>query len=247
LRDVIDRTTALRQSSARVRTGDHPYLDAHFRWRDLAACCPNPVERRLPGPYDGSGSEIVVDGRTGRCEVWIGADLEPREVLAQHTCPAPPPTSPIAIVTSKPTKRPDRRIDVYSAFPIPRVWAGATASPRGLEPAIGASIGAGSTLVAFYETTPAGRFYGIGSHSLLGDTYEHERGHGMRCRVLHRHWVRPGLLLGRTVKDGLPGWRVRPEVTFGAYANLVVGLPVSWTQDAGWSLGARLGLALALP
>jgi len=117
---------------------------------------------------------------------------------------------------------------------------------------LGGSIGAGSTFVGFVERTGGTTFVGVGTHSFIGDTYNHTYGEGplggqMMCRVLHRHYVRPGLLVGGVRAGESWGVRLRPEVSLGAFANLLVAVPITWSPDESLRVGGQLGVAFGLP
>jgi len=114
-------------------------------------------------------------------------------------------------------KRYARRRNAYSWLPLPRGWALAGVSSGRPAHGVGASIGAGSTFVAFAERSGGTTFVGAGTHSFIGDTYNHSSDEmdRMMCRVLHRHYVRPGLLVGGVRDTSTWGLRVRPEVSSG--------------------------------
>lgn len=139
----------------------------------------------------------------------------------------------------------------YSVFPFPRVWVLAGISTSGPAHGLGASIGVGTTAVAFGEWGTIGPvtdgFLGVGSHSFIGDSYNHVSDGGMECRVLHRHYVRPGLLVGRVLAPDGNGWRVRPEVSLGAVGNVLVAVPVTRADAGAWSIGAQIGVSLGVP
>jgi len=137
-------------------------------------------------------------------------------------------------------------IFAYAPFPSPRVWGVAGISQQGPAHGIGASVGAGSTAVVFGERSGGATFFGVGSHSFIGDAYHHTDG-VLVCRETHPHYVRPGLLVGAVYDDGAWGMRARPEVSIGATANLLVAVPVTWLPEQGWSVGLQGGVALGLP
>lgn len=139
----------------------------------------------------------------------------------------------------------------YSVFPIPRVWALAGITTAGPAYGIGASIGVGTTAVVFGEWSVRGPvtdgFFGLGTHSFIGDAYAHVSGDGLRCAVFHRQLVRPGLLVGRVLDPDGNGWRARPELSIGAVGNVLVGLPVTRADGGRWSVGAQIGVSLGVP
>lgn len=144
-------------------------------------------------------------------------------------------------------RRYPRTMNAYSWFPMPRVWGvGGVTTAGDAAHGIGGSIGAGSTFVGFAERSGGTTFVGAGTHSFVGDSYNHGS-RDMMCRVLHRHYVRPGLLVGGVLDDGRWGARIRPEVSLGAYLNLLIAVPVTWQPQTGWSGGAQVGLALGVP
>ncbi|MCB9677952.1 MAG: hypothetical protein H6737_22830 [Alphaproteobacteria bacterium] len=138
----------------------------------------------------------------------------------------------------------------YSWLPIPRLWVLGGVTNAGGAHGLGASVGLGTSAVVFGEWGLRGPvtdgFYGVGTHTFVGDSYNHVS-HGMSCRVIHRHYVRPGLLVGLVRREGESGWRARPEVSFGAFGNLVAAVPVTRMNDGRWEVGGQLGVAVGLP